>query len=267
VSSKQDVQSLFDEVSATYDSSGVDFFGQIARELVARAQLGEGSIVLDVGCGAGAVLVAASQVVGPTGRLIGIDLAEGMVERARQVVCGLGLANVQVRVGDAEAPPTASRSLDAVVASLVLFFLPNIDAALEAYADALVVGGTLAFSTFGGDDDWTVIDQLLESFTPPPPGETEPWFQRPTGIRSTLEAHGFHSVSIDHVTHQVEFPTLAAFHEWNWSTGARATWRAIPAEDRESARAAVNDYLSSVQEHRGALRLETAVRYTRGTAS
>jgi len=136
---KQGVQSLFDELSATYDSTGIDFFGQIARALVACARLSEGSTVLDVGCGAGAVLVAASEVVGPTGRLMGIDLAEGMVERAREAVCELALENAQVQVGDAEAPPTAPRSVDAIIASLVLFFLPNIDLALDAYAQTLTV--------------------------------------------------------------------------------------------------------------------------------
>jgi O-methyltransferase/aklanonic acid methyltransferase len=163
------VQSLFDEVSATYDSTGINFFGQIARTLIEHARLREGTTVLDLGCGAGAVLIAASEVVGPRGRIVGIDLARGMVERARRAVRELALENVQVQVGDAEAPPIEPRSVDAIVSSLVLFFLPNIDVALDAYAQALVAGGTLAFSTFVGDDDWTPLDRLLATFTPPPP--------------------------------------------------------------------------------------------------
>ncbi len=265
---KQGVKSLFDELSATYDSTGIDFFGQIARALVARARLSEGSTVLDVGCGAGAVLAAASEVVGRSGRLIGIDLAEGMVERARHTMRELGLENVQVQVGDAESPPTASRSVDAILASLVLFFLPKIDLALDAYAKTLVVGGTLAFSTFVGDDDWTPLDQLLEAFAPPsPPAQRDAWFESPGGIRSILDVHGFRNISIEDVTHQVEFPTLAALHEWAWSTGWRAAWSAVPAHDRRAARAEVDGYLDSLQRRRGSLRLETAVRYTRAAAT
>lgn len=261
---KQDVRSLFDDLSNTYDSTGIDFFGQIARELVARARLREASTVLDVGCGTGVVLVAASEVIGPMGRLLGIDLSEGMVERARQTAYELALENVQVEVGDAEAPAVQPYSLDAILASLVLFFLPNIGAALDAYARALVDGGTLAFSTFAGDDDWTPLDELLESFLPPsPPAHAEAWFDSPDGIRSLLERHGFHRVSIDDVKHQIEFPTVSAFHEWDWTTGSRATWSAVPDENRQDARAAVDGYLESLQKRRGALRLETAVRYTR----
>ena len=265
---KLGVQSLFEELSATYDSTGIDFFGQIARALVARARLTEGSTVLDVGCGAGAVLVAASEVIGPGGRLIGIDLAQGMVERARQAVREHALQNAEIQVGDAEAPPAAPRSVDAIVASLVLFFLPHIDTALDAYAQTLVAGGTLAFSTFVGDDDWTPLDELLEALTPPPPPTREAaWFQSPGGIHSILDAHGFRDISIEDVTHAVDFPTLEAFHEWTWSTGWRAAWYAVPAEDRVAARAAVDGYLESLQRRRGRLRLETAVRYTRATAT
>ena len=265
---KDGVRSLFDELSATYDSTGIDFFGQIARTLVAHARLREGSTVLDVGCGAGAALLAAAEVVGPTGSVIGIDLAEGMVGRARQAVRERALENVVVQVGDAEAPPTAPRSVDAIVASLVVFFLPNIGLALDAYEKTLVAGGTLAFSTFVGDDDWTPVDHILESFTPsPPPAPGEAWFESTNGISSILRAHGYHSVAIDDVTHQVEFPSLEAFHEWDWSTGSRAAWSAIPAGDRVAARTAVDAYLDSLQRRRGALRLETAVRYTRAVAA
>lgn len=261
------MQLLFDEVSAAYDSSGIDFFGPIARTLIEYARLRAGSTVLDVGCGAGAGLVAASEAVGPTGCVVGIDLATGMVERARRTAAELALENVRVQVGDAEDPPVEPCSIDAIVASLVLFFLPNIGVALDAFAHALLVGGTLAFSTFGGEDDWTPLDRLLASFTPPPPAPEEAWFGSPSGIRSILETHRFDEVSIEDVTHYVDFPTLTAFHEWSWSTGWRATWSAIPAEQRETAKAAVDDYLHSLQERRGCLRLATAVRYTRAEAT
>jgi hypothetical protein len=67
--------------------------------------------------------------------------------------------------------------------------------------------------------------------------------------------------------HDVHFPTIAAFHEWTWSTGWRVTWSAIPPEQRETAKAAVDDYLRSLQEQQGMLRLQTSVRYTRAVAT
>lgn len=258
------VKSLFDELSATYDSTGIDFFGQIAQTLIGHARLRQGSAVLDIGCGAGAALIAASEAVGAQGSVLGIDLAVGMVERARRVAKQLGLENVRVEVGDAEQPPTEPGSVDVIVASLVLFFLPNIDLALDAYGQALVPGGTLAFSTFADDDDWTPLDRLLEHFVPESPRvQGEAWFESSTGIRSMLRSHGFDEISIEEVMHEVDFPTIEDFYEWSWSTGWRATWSAIPAERRAAARAAADDYLKSLQQRRGCLRFATAVRYTR----
>jgi ubiquinone/menaquinone biosynthesis C-methylase UbiE len=265
VDQKLGVQSLFDGLSATYDSTGVDFFGQIARRLIRHARLREGSVVLDVGCGAGAALIPAAEAVGPTGRVWGIDLAPGMVDRAQRAVQQLALENVRVDVGDAEAPAAPPGSVDAIVASLVLFFLPDIDLALDAYVQALVPGGTFAFSTFMDDDDWTGLDRLLATFTSPEPerDEEEPWFQSESGVRSLLSTHGFRDISVEEVTHQVDFPTIAAFHEWIWSTGWRATWSAIPPKRRHAATAAVDNHLRSLHEQRGRIRLETRVRYTR----
>lgn len=261
------VRSLFEELSATYDTSGIDFFDQIARALIRHARLRKGAVVLDVGCGAGAALIAAAEAVGARGTVIGIDLSAGMVERAQRVVDRLALDNVRVEVGDAEAPPAGAGSVDAIVGSLVLFLLPNIDLALDAYARALVTGGTLAFSTLAGGDDWAPFERLLESFVPDAPrAEDEAWFATSAGINSLLRAHGFGEISIAEATHQVDFPTTTAFHEWSWSTGLRATWAAMPAAERESARAAADDYLNSLRERHGRLRFATAVRYTRARA-
>lgn len=248
------MQSLFDEVSATYDSTGIDFFGQIARRLIRHARVRPGSTVLDVGCGAGAALVHASEAVGPNGRVLGIDLAPGMAQRAQRVAEQLGLGNVRVEVGDAEAPPTPPAFVDTIVASLVLFFLPDIDLALDRYAETLVPAGTLAFATFGADDDWQPLDRLLTSFVPDPAGaQGDEWFGTSTGIRAKLGTHGFTDVAIED----------ASFHEWTWSTGWRATWSAIPADRRETAKAAVDGYLEPRSRRDGSLTLATAVRYTR----
>jgi len=258
------VQSLFDELSPGYDSTGIDFFGVIARTLVEYARLREGSTVVDIGCGAGAALIPAARAVGARGAAVGIDVAAGMVERAQRAVEELGLENVEVRVGDAEAPAVEPGSVDAIVGSLVVFFLPDIEAALEAYARALVVGGTLAFSTFAGDDDWTPLDETVTRFTPSPPAaEEEAWFESRDEIRAMLEAHHFHEVAIEEVRHEVSFPNAPAFHEWSWWTGWRSTWLAVPAEQRDEARAAADEYLRSLAEPDGSIRLATAVRYTR----
>ena len=261
---KQVVRSLFDELSASYDSTGIDFFGQIARTLIRHARLREGFAVLDVGCGAGAALIAAAEAVGPAGRVVGVDLARGMVERAQRAVDASSLDNVRVDVGDAESPPVDPGSFDAIVASLVLFFLPNIDAALDAYSAALVRGGTLAFSTFLDNDDWAPLDRILEGFAPESArAKEDAWFESSAAIAALLSAHGFVGICSEEMTHHVEFPTLAAFHEWSWSTGYRAVWMAMVESERDAARAAADTYLESLRQPDGGIRIATGVRYTR----
>jgi hypothetical protein len=73
---KQSVAGLFGRAAADYDRVG--FFHQVAPQLLALAGVSHGMRVLDVACGAGAVLVPASRLVGPAGLAVGIDVAEPM---------------------------------------------------------------------------------------------------------------------------------------------------------------------------------------------
>src|SRR5437870_12816926 len=67
--------------------------------------IGEGAVVVDVGCGAGMDLLLAARSVGPRGRAIGVDMTEAMAEKARASARAAGLGNVEVRMGDAMALP------------------------------------------------------------------------------------------------------------------------------------------------------------------
>jgi arsenite methyltransferase len=89
------------------------------------APLRVGATVVDIGCGAGMDLLLAAQAVGPTGRAIGIDMTEAMVDRARTGARALGLAQVDVRIGDALDLPIESESVDVVMSNGVLNLTPD----------------------------------------------------------------------------------------------------------------------------------------------
>ena len=74
----QRIAGLFDAVSDSYDTVGVDFFQPIAAGLVDELNPQSGERWLDVGCGRGAVLLRASAAIGPEGRAVGIDISSGM---------------------------------------------------------------------------------------------------------------------------------------------------------------------------------------------
>jgi len=128
---------LFDRAAASYDRIGNALFAPAGAALVAAAALRPGDRVLDVGCGRGAALFPAAEAVGVTGSVAGIDLVAAMVAATPADITRRGVANASVRVGDAESPEFPDRSFDAVLAGFVLFFLPDLAAALRACARLL----------------------------------------------------------------------------------------------------------------------------------
>jgi ubiquinone/menaquinone biosynthesis C-methylase UbiE len=112
----------------------------------AIAGLRVGDTVLDLGSGAGIDCFLAAQRVGPTGRVIGVDMTPEMVERARANARSVGYENVDFRLGEIEALPVSDASVDVVISNCVL----NLSAAKErALAEAFRVlkpGGRIVVS-------------------------------------------------------------------------------------------------------------------------
>src|SRR5947209_18021817 len=86
----------------------------------AIAPLPAGATVVDIGCGAGTDLLLAAFHVGLQGRAIGVDMTEGMRERARRGADACGFTQVDVRDGDATMLPVESKSVDIVISNGVL---------------------------------------------------------------------------------------------------------------------------------------------------
>lgn len=87
--------------------------------------IGEGLVVADIGCGAGMDLLLAAIAVGPRGKAIGVDMTPAMADKARDSARAAGLANVEVRVGDAMSLPLEDASIDVVISNGVLNLTPD----------------------------------------------------------------------------------------------------------------------------------------------
>jgi ubiquinone/menaquinone biosynthesis C-methylase UbiE len=261
---RADVASFWDELSDTYDPEGVEFFRPVARRLVELSEITAGARVLDVGCGRGAVVLAAAAAVGAGGSVLAIDISERMVAQTQALLRERGLAQADVVVGDAQAPPVAPGSLDAVLSSMVIFLVPDPVAALRASAMALRPGGRLAFSTFGSGDVWERIEGAVRAFVPTvqPRDREQPWFATPPGIETLVAANGFANVEIRDEIQPVAFASTDAWYEWTLTTPFRRLWRTVPEADRDEARAAAAAELPPPDAD-GRLILDTAVRYTR----
>lgn len=120
----------------------------------------DGGRVLDVGTGTGVAALAATEAVGPTGLVVGIDPSVGMLAIARDK----GLT--RVLGGAAVDLPFRDGIFDAVIASFVIFFFTRYDTALSDMVRVLRPGGRLGATTWGPrDDEFTrAWDEVAESF-------------------------------------------------------------------------------------------------------
>lgn len=111
-----------------------------------HAHMKEGDTVVDLGSGAGNDAFVARSVVGGTGRVIGIDFTEKMIEKARANADKLGFNNVEFRQGDIEKMPISANIADVVVSNCVMNLVPNKAKAFEETFRVLKPGGHFSIS-------------------------------------------------------------------------------------------------------------------------
>ena len=113
---------------------------------LAFAQVQPGQTVLDLGSGAGIDCFIAAQKVGPTGRVIGLDMTPAMLEAARRNAAQGGYTNVEFRRGEAEAMPVESNSVDWVISNCVINLSPDKPRVFEEILRVLKPGGHISIS-------------------------------------------------------------------------------------------------------------------------
>lgn len=132
---------------------------------LAFAGVEPGQVVLDIGSGAGIDCLIAAEKVGPTGRVIGLDMTPEMIERARKNAREARATNVEFRLGDAEKMPVEDSSVDWVISNCVINLSPDKPAVFREIARILKPGGRISISDIVAEDLPAPIRESSDAWT------------------------------------------------------------------------------------------------------
>jgi len=251
---KEQVAGLYSRVAATYGKIGPDLFAPFGRFLVARMNLSPGAGVLDVATGRGAVLFAAAEQVGSAGFVVGIDLAEQMVQETAADLRERQMTNATVQQMDAEHLAFPSASFDAVLCSHALPLFPQVERAIAEFHRVLRPGGKVGICMpYGGDERWLWYTQLIFAYHQTYHLSTK-WVPRimdSSEVIRLLREAGF--VEISTASQEYEF-VYASEQEWweaQWTDAARFPLEGMPPAVLEQFRTEVFQRMASLKQSDG----------------
>jgi SAM-dependent methyltransferase len=238
----------------------------VVEPLLDAAEVGRGTRVLDLGAGPGAMSAVAA---GRGARPVGVDLAEGMVEQARQLHPELEFVH-----GDAEALPFVDGGFDAAVAAFVVNHLPHPERAAAELRRVLVPDGRVALAVWDVPERVGILGPLAQALRAAdawapdalPVGPDPYRFADDDEIRRLLAGAGFAGATVETVsfTHRVTDTGELWDGILSGSVRTATRIRALEPGDRDRARAALEE---AVAPYRGAggLSLPISVKLARAT--
>jgi ubiquinone/menaquinone biosynthesis C-methylase UbiE len=247
-------ETVFNAASDYFDAPALSFWNRFGQQTIDRLALRVGDRVLDVCCGTGASAIPAAVAVGPTGQVLGVDVATALLELARNKAQQQNLANIEFRAGDFENLGLPNESFDAIVCVFGIFFVPDMVAAVRELWRMVRPGGKLAITSWGKqvfEPANQIFWQAMAAERPDLVRQFTPWTQiaAPASLQALLEAGG---AAPAEVFAEASTHALATPEDW-WTMilggGLRGTIDQLDPAARERVRQANLHYLQTNAVH------------------
>jgi len=240
----------------------------VSDRLVALAEIQPGHWVLDVATGIGEPAITAARIVGPTGRVVGIDQAPQMLAIARERAASLELPHIDFVEMDAEAPEFPAFTYHSILCRWGLMFLPNLAATLRKFRGLLKSEGRFAAAVWGPPVNVPLISVAMNTVRqqlqapPPPPGVPGPFsLADVTVLEQAFSKAGFTSSQSERLTVTFEWASAEAYTGFQQAIAApiQAMLANEPTERQERVWRAVTDAARKHADSEGTLKLRNEV--------
>ncbi len=241
--------STYNAAAEFFDAPTLSFWDRIGRRTVERMSLKLGACVLDACCGSGASAIPAAKAVGPSGRLLGVDLADNLLRLARGKASQLGLTQAEFRLKDIEELDCSAETFDAVICVFGIFFVPDMPSGVRSLWRVLRPGGQLAITAWGprvlepgNSAFWKAVrnerPDLYKSFNP--------WdrINEPRALASMLLEAGVHTADVQAEAGAQPLSLPEDFWTIAMGSGYRGTIEQLGQEACVRVRQATLDYIS-----------------------
>jgi ubiquinone/menaquinone biosynthesis C-methylase UbiE len=238
---KHRAQQTYNAAAGFFDEPALGFWDRFGRATVDRLELRPGAIVLDACAGSGASALPAAERVGPSGRVVAVDLAENLLALARAKADHHGLRHLETRYGDIEALDYPAGAFDVVIIVFGVFFLPDMAAGTATLWRLVAAGGQLGVTTWGprlfepaNSVFWDAVDQLRPDLT----RAYNPWdaLTDPDAVGALLAGAGAEHVRVEAVAGSHPLRSAEDFWTIVQGSGYRATFDAMSVEERDAVR-------------------------------
>lgn len=236
-----DPTTTYDQAVREYEDASSEFLRYLSDHTLHLLDLQPGERVLDVPCGTGHAALPAAQQVGPTGRVVALDVSERMVQLVRAKATRQQLGNLEVHVADMARLAPPERPHDAVICVLGIFFMHDMADALRGLAGQLRPGGRMGVAVFGE----SFFEPLRTIFVDavhrvaPDLDVIEPWARLDTEreLRQLFDDAGLSELSVHERVDRV--PLASPDDAWRliMGSGLRSTITRLHAHDANEVRA------------------------------